>query len=67
MTQIEWLMLALGFSMGCIFSTVYFSFPMKRLRRQVYKLRGQVYYWSRQMPVAKKRGRPAKVHNCIQK
>ena len=60
MTQIELCMLALGFCFGSIFTTLYFAFPLKRLKKQVYKLRGQVYYWSRQMPVSAKRGRPAK-------
>lgn len=59
MTQFEWLILAIGFCFGSLITHIMCTFPMKRLRKQLYKLRGQVYYWSRQMPVAKKRGRPA--------
>jgi len=60
MTQFEWLILAIGVFFGGIITHVMYIFPLKRLRKQLYKLRGQVYYWSRQMPVKAKRGRPAK-------
>ncbi len=61
MTTYELLMLFMGFAVGTITMLAYYYFPMKKLRNQVWKLKGQVYYWSRQMPVAKKRGRPKKV------
>ena len=61
MNLFEWLMLFVGFSGGVIITGVYYYFPLKNLRRQLYKIKGQVYYWSRQIPVAKKRGRPKKV------
>ena len=60
MTQFEWLILLLGFLGGAITISFCYCYPMRTLKSQIYKLRGQVYYWSRQMPVAKKRGRPAK-------
>ena len=60
MTQFEWLVFAIGICFGGIVTHVMYIFPMKRLRRQLYKLRGQVYYWSRQMPIPAQRGRPAK-------
>ena len=60
MTVFEYLMFATGFVAGVIVVGICFHKPIKRLRRQLYRLRGQVYYWSRQMPVSKKRGRPAK-------
>jgi|TARA_R100001530_G_C4251181_1_gene137871 hypothetical protein len=61
MTQFEWLVLAVGILMGGFITSLCYCLPIKRLRKQVYKLRGQVYYWSRQIPVPKKRGRPKKV------
>lgn len=61
MTQFELLVLLVGFLMGAFATSVCYCYPIKRLKRQVYKLRGQVYYWSRQIPVPKKRGRPKKV------
>jgi hypothetical protein len=60
MSLFEYLMLFVGFSGGVIITGVYYYFPLKKLRNQLYKVKGQVYYWSRQMPVAKKRGRPKK-------
>lgn len=53
MTQFEWLVLAVGLLSGSFITSVCYCFPMRKLKRQLYKLRGQVYYWSRQMPVAK--------------
>ena len=55
------LMLFIGFAAGVIIMLTYYYFPMKKLRDQVWKLKGQVYYWSRQMPVNKKKHRPKKV------
>ena len=55
MTQFEWLVLAVGLLSGSFITSVCYCFPMRKLKRQLYKLRGQVYYWSRQMPVAKGR------------
>ena len=55
MTVFEYLMFATGFVAGVIVVGICFHRPIKRLRRQLYRLRGQVYYWSRQMPVAKGR------------
>tara|TARA_R110002020_G_scaffold55264_4_gene153433 strand:- start:2243 stop:2434 length:192 start_codon:yes stop_codon:yes gene_type:complete len=60
MTVFECFMFAAGFAAGVIVVGICFYKPIKRLRRQLYRLRGQVYYWSKQMPVSKKRGRPAK-------
>jgi hypothetical protein len=53
-------MLFVGFFGGVVITGAYYYFPLKSLRNQLYKIKGQVYYWSRQMPVAKKRGRPKK-------
>ena len=60
MNLFEFLMLFVGFSGGVIVTGMYYYFPMKRLQKQIWKIKGQVYYWSRQMPVKKKRGRPKK-------
>ena len=54
------LMLFIGFAAGVIIVFVYYYFPMKKLKNQVWKLKGQVYYWSRQMPVNKRKRRPKK-------
>jgi len=54
------LMLFIGFAAGVIIVFVYYYFPMKKLKDQVWKLKGQVYYWSRQMPVNKRKRRPKK-------
>ena len=60
MTTYELLMLFIGFAAGIMTSYFICYIPLKRLKNRVSKLKGQVYYWSRQMPVAKKRGRPRK-------
>lgn len=63
MTVFETLMLFAGFAIGTIFTSLYFYFPIRKLRSSLWKLKGQVYYWSRQMPVNQpkpKRGRPRK-------
>ena len=60
MSLFEYLILFVRLSGGVIITGVYYYFPLKKLRNQLYKVKGQVYYWSRQMPVAKKRGRPKK-------
>jgi len=56
----ECLMFTSGIVVGLVASMVFYHCSIKRLKQQLYKLKGQVYYWSRQMPVAKKRGRPRK-------
>ena len=33
---------------------------LKKTEQQVTKLRGQLYYWSRQIPIGSKKGRPSK-------
>ena len=60
MSVYECLMIFVGFAIGVIVAGAYYYFPMKKLRNQYWKLKGQVYYWSRQIPVKKKRGRPKK-------
>ena len=60
MTQFEVCFMLLGFFFGVIITMVGMHLPLKRVRKQLYKVRGQVYYWSRQMPVTAKRGRPRK-------
>jgi len=42
-----------------VFGGYYMNYSLKNIKQQVSKLRGQVYYWSRQMPVTKGR-RPKK-------
>ena len=64
MTTYELLMLFMGFTIGTVAAVIYFYFPIKKLKEQVWKLKGQVYYWSRQMPVKKKRRRPKKVKSA---
>ena len=58
MTQM--LFTLISFLCGIIVSIFIFSFYLNNLKQQIMKLEKQVYYWSRQMPVAKKRGRPRK-------
>lgn len=63
MTVFETLMLFAGFATGIIFASLFFYLPIKRLKSRVWKLKKQVYYWSRQIPLVKptpKRGRPRK-------
>ena len=48
----------MGFTSGLLITYLLCYFPMKNMKIQVTKLRGQVYYWSRQMPIGKKK--PAK-------
>jgi len=60
MTQLEILLTLFGFVSGSIVTMILYQIPIRRMKRSLYKLRGQVYYWSRQMPVVGKRGRPAK-------
>jgi hypothetical protein len=60
MTQFEVCFMLLGFSFGVIITIIGMYLPLKRVRKQLYKVRGQVYYWSRQIPVTAKRGRPRK-------
>ena len=61
MTTYELLILFVGFAAGVIISYIIYYKPLRALKWQVKKLKGQVYYWSRQMPIAKKRGRPKKI------
>ena len=55
MTQIEVLFTFLGFTSGVMVTIFAMNYSLKNIKQQVSKLRGQVYYWSRQMPVAKGR------------
>jgi len=61
MTTYELLMLFVGFAAGILISYMIYYKPLRILKWQVKKLKGQVYYWSRQMPIVKKVGRPRKV------
>lgn len=60
MTQFEICFMLIGFFFGVIITIIGMYLPLKRVRKQLYKVRGQVYYWSRQIPVTAKRGRPRK-------
>ena len=59
MTQIEVLFTFLGFTSGVMVTIFAMNYSLKNIKQQVSKLRGQVYYWSRQMPVSNGR-RPKK-------
>ena len=48
----------LSFLLGATTVTLFNRRQFKNVYSQIEKLRGQVYYWSRQMPVTAKRGRP---------
>jgi hypothetical protein len=53
--------IAIGFfTLGLLVASVAYCIPIRRLKKLVYKLKGQVYFWSRQIPVKKKPGRPRK-------
>lgn len=43
----------LGTLIGIIITYLLCYFPIKTVKLQLNKLRSQVYYWSRQMPVKK--------------
>tara|TARA_R100001510_G_C7557956_1_gene139102 strand:+ start:416 stop:610 length:195 start_codon:yes stop_codon:yes gene_type:complete len=58
MTQIEIYFMLLSFLLGATTVTLFNRRQLKNVYSQIEKLRGQVYYWSRQMPVTAKRGRP---------
>ena len=58
MTQIEIYFMLLSFLLGATTITLFNRRQFKNVYSQIEKLRGQVYYWSRQMPVTAKRGRP---------
>ena len=60
MTQFEICFMLIGFFFGVIITIIGMYLPLKKVRKQLYKVRGQVYYWSRQIPVTAKRGRPRK-------
>jgi len=55
MTTYELLMFFVGFAAGTLISYFIYYTPVKRLKEQVWKLKNQVYYWSRQMPVERKK------------
>ena len=57
MTQIEIYFMLLSFLLGATTVTLFNRRQFKNVYSQIEKLRGQVYYWSRQMPVTAKRGR----------
>jgi hypothetical protein len=59
-TQIEIYFMLLSFLLGATTVTLFNRRQFKNVYSQIEKLRGQVYYWSRQMPVTAKRGRPKK-------
>jgi hypothetical protein len=44
-----------GFIAGVIITCVVCYCSIKDIKNQVKKLRGQVYYWSRQIPVSRKK------------
>ena len=60
MTQIEIYFMLLSFLLGATTVTLFNRRQFKNVYSQIEKLRGQVYYWSRQKPVTAKRGRPKK-------
>lgn len=60
MTQFEVCFMLIGFFFGVIITIIGMYLPVRKVKRQLYKVRGQVYYWSRQIPVTAKRGRPRK-------
>tara|TARA_R110000824_G_scaffold218917_11_gene405715 strand:- start:338 stop:526 length:189 start_codon:yes stop_codon:yes gene_type:complete len=60
MTVFEALIAAVFFALGLVVACLSYIIPMRKLKKLVYKLKGQVYYWSRQIPVKKKPGRPRK-------
>ena len=60
MNQLEVLLFVLGFLSGAFVVNMFITLSTKSLKKQVDKLRGQVYYWSRQMPVNRKSRRPKK-------
>ena len=47
-----------GFTVGVLFILFVWRRSVNDMKQQIEKLRGQVYYWSRQIPVSAKRGRP---------
>ena len=47
-----------GFTVGVLFILFVSRRSVNDMKQQIEKLRGQVYYWSRQIPVSAKRGRP---------
>ena len=53
MNQLEILFIFLGFTSGVIVTIFAMNYSLKNIKKQVSILRGPVYYWSRQMPVAK--------------
>ena len=56
--ETEILFTFIGFLCGVIVSILVFSFSLHNLKQQVTKLKKQVYYWSRQIPVRKQGRRP---------
>jgi len=66
MTIFEVVILLGGFAAGVILMSFYYILPLRKLRYQMRKLRGQVYYWKKHIvPTVRKPGRPKKKHSCI--
>jgi hypothetical protein len=59
-TQFEAMLFILGLLLGAFITMIASYISLRKIRRQLYKLRGQLYYWFRQRPVPAKRGRPSK-------
>ena len=57
---IDVILIVIGFILGSTTVSLLNRRQFKNVYGQIDKLRGQVYYWSRQMPVSAKRGRPRK-------
>tara|TARA_R100000458_G_scaffold19154_1_gene16750 strand:- start:172 stop:363 length:192 start_codon:yes stop_codon:yes gene_type:complete len=53
MNELDVLFTLIGFTCGVIVTIFVMSYSLKNLKEQISKLRGQVYYWSRQIPVSK--------------
>ena len=69
MTIFEVVMLLGGFAAGIVLMSLYYILPLRKLKYQMRKLRGQLYYWSKQNPMTypakRKPGRPKKKHSCM--
>ena len=58
MTQVQILFISIACLCLASLSILVFSFYLKNLNQQVERLKKQVYYWSRQIPVNKRGRRP---------
>ena len=58
MTLLEVLFILISFLCGVVVSIFIFSFYFNNLKQQVMKLKKQVYYWSRQIPIVKQGKQP---------